>query len=63
MGLVSLLVFMFTGNFGVFTNIIWALIQLIKEGEISTAVGKTISMLLRKKGIEIPEELEELISE
>jgi hypothetical protein len=62
-GLASLLVFMFTGNFWIFTNMIWALIQLIKEGKISTAVGKTIAALLRKKGIEIPEELEELISE
>jgi hypothetical protein len=36
---------------------------LIKEGKISTAVGKTIAKLLSKKGIEIPEELQELISE
>jgi hypothetical protein len=36
---------------------------LIKEGKISTAVGKTLIVLLRKKSIPIPEELEELSSE
>jgi hypothetical protein len=59
----SLLGFMVTGNVWIFTNMIYALIQLIKEGKISTAVGKTIAKLLSKKGIEIPEELQELISE
>jgi Asp-tRNA(Asn)/Glu-tRNA(Gln) amidotransferase B subunit len=59
----SLLGFMFTGNVWIFTNMIYALIQLIKEGRISRAVGKTIAELLSKKGVEIPEELQELISE
>jgi hypothetical protein len=61
-GLVSLLIFLFTGNLWIFTNLMWALMQLIKEGKVSTAVAKTIVKLLRKKGIDIPEELEELIS-
>jgi hypothetical protein len=39
------------------------LIQLIKEGKISGAVSKTLIVLLRKEGIPILEELEEVISE
>jgi hypothetical protein len=42
---------------------IWALVQLIKEREISTVIGKTLIMFLRKKGSPIPEELEEIIFE
>jgi hypothetical protein len=59
----TLLIYLFTGNFLVFTHMIWALIQLIKEGKISRAVGKTLIMLLSKKGIPIPEELEDIVSE
>ena len=40
---------------------IWALIKLIQEGKVSRAVGKTLVMLLHKKGIAIPKELEELV--
>jgi hypothetical protein len=61
--LATLLIYLFTGNLLVFTNMIWALVQLIKEGKISRAVGKTLIVLLRQKGILIPKELEEIISE
>jgi hypothetical protein len=36
---------------------------LIKEGKISRAVGKTLIVLFHEKGIPVPKELEELISE
>jgi hypothetical protein len=62
-GLATLLIYLFTGNFLVFTHMIWALVQLIKRGSISKGVGKVLVMLLRKKGIPIPEELEEVLSE
>jgi hypothetical protein len=61
--LATLLIYLFTGNLLVFTNMVWALIQLIKEGKISRAVGKTLIVLLRQKGIVIPKELEEITSE
>jgi hypothetical protein len=61
--LATLLAYLFTGNLYLFTNMIWALIKLIQEGKVSRAVGKTLVLLLRKKGIEIPKELEELVSE
>ena len=61
--LATLLAYLFTGNLYVFTNMIWALIKLIQEGKVSRAVGKTLVLLMRKKGIEIPKELEELVSE
>ena len=59
--LATLLAYLFTGNLYVFTNMIWALIKLIQEGKVSRAVGKTLVMLLHKKGIAIPKELEELV--
>lgn len=58
--LATILIYLFTGNLLVFTNMVWALIQLIKKGKISRAVGKMLIILLRKKGISIPEELEDL---
>ena len=60
--LATLLAYLFTGNLYVFTNMVWALIKLIQEGKVSRAVGKTLVMLLDKKGIAIPKELEELVS-
>jgi hypothetical protein len=61
--LATLLVYMFTSNLYVFMNMIWALIKLIKEGKVSVAIGKSLVLLLRKKGVTIPEELQELVSE
>lgn len=61
-GLAALLEYIFTGNFLIFTNLVWALVQLIKEGRISKAVAKTRIMLINKKGIRIPKELEDAIS-
>ena len=61
-GLASLLIYLFTGNFFVFINMIWALIQLVKEGKVSRAVARALIVLLRKKNIPIPKELEDSIS-
>lgn len=61
-GLATLLIYLFTGNLLVFTNMIWALIQLVKEGKVSRAVAKALIVLLRKKCIPIPKELEDLIN-
>jgi hypothetical protein len=47
----------------VFKNMLGALIELLKEGKISRALSKTLILFLRKKGLDIPEELEELSSE
>jgi hypothetical protein len=60
--LAGLLIYLFTGNLLIFTHLIWALIQLIKEGKISRVVAKTLIVLLRKRGVSIPKELEEVIS-
>jgi Asp-tRNA(Asn)/Glu-tRNA(Gln) amidotransferase B subunit len=46
-----------------FTNMMCALIQLINEGKISRAVAKALVFLLRKEGLPIPKELEDVISE
>jgi Asp-tRNA(Asn)/Glu-tRNA(Gln) amidotransferase B subunit len=48
----------FTVNLSIFMNMVWVLIQLIKEGRISKAVAKTLIILLRKKGVKIPKELQ-----
>jgi polyhydroxyalkanoate synthesis regulator phasin len=40
-----------------------ALISLVKEGKISTAVARMIVNELRQRGVTVPEELEELIDE
>jgi hypothetical protein len=52
---------MFTSNLLAFTNMTRALLQLIKEGKISTAAAKTLIMLINKNGIPIPKNLEEFI--
>jgi hypothetical protein len=57
----SLLLSMFTSNLLAFTNMTRALLQLIKEGKISTAAAKTLIMLINKNGIPIPKNLEEFI--
>lgn len=63
MALATLLVYLSTGNLIVFKNMLGALIELLKEGKISRALSKTLILFLRKKGLDIPEELEELSSE
>lgn len=61
--IVALLVFLFTtGNMWVFTNILLALTQLLREGKISVARARIIAALLRSRGVLLPEELEKLIS-
>lgn len=62
LGFSSLLAYyFFTGNLFLFGQMIIALISLIKEGKISTAVARMIVNGLRQKGVTVPEELEELI--
>jgi hypothetical protein len=61
LGLASLLAYFSTGNLFLFGQIITALISLIKEGKVSTAVARMIVNGLRQKGVTVPEELEELI--
>jgi hypothetical protein len=61
-GFTSLLAYYFsTGNVFLFGQMIIALISLIKEGKISTAVARMIVNGLRQRGVTVPEELEELI--
>jgi hypothetical protein len=61
--LATVLTYLFTGNLYFFTTMIGALIKLIQEGKVSPAVAKTLVILLVKKGIVIPKELEELLSD
>jgi hypothetical protein len=42
---------------------IWALVELIKQEKVLRAVGKALVMLLNKKSVTIPKELEDLSSE
>jgi hypothetical protein len=58
----SLLAYYFSsGNLFLFGQIITALISLIKEGRVSTAVARMVVNALKKKGIPIPDELNEII--
>jgi len=61
LGFASLLAYFSTDNLFLFRQITTALISLIKEGKISTAVARMIVNGLRQKGVTVPEELEELI--
>lgn len=61
-GLATLLTYLFTGNLLIFMQMIWALVQLIKEGKISGVVARALIILLRKKNIPIPEELADAIN-
>ena len=62
LGFASLLAYYFSsGNLFLFRQIITALISLIKEGKISTAVARMIVVALNKKGVTVPDELNELI--
>jgi hypothetical protein len=64
LGFTSLLAYYFsTGNLFLFGQMIIALISLVKEGKISTAVARMIVNELRQRGVTVPEELEELIDE
>jgi hypothetical protein len=47
--LTTLLIYSFTDNFLVFTNMVSVLVQWVKEENILKAAAKTLAMLLRKK--------------
>ena len=57
----SLLAYFSTGNLFLFGQIITALISLIREGKVSTAIARMIVNGLRQKEVPVPKELEELI--
>jgi hypothetical protein len=57
----SLLAYFSTSNLFLFGQIITALISLIREGKVSTAIARMIVNGLRQKEVPVPKELEELI--
>jgi hypothetical protein len=59
-GFVSVLAYLFHGHLFIFSELITALLNLLKKGKISKHLARIIRNMLRIKGVTVPKELEEM---
>ena len=60
-GFVSVLAYLFgNGHLLMFSQVVTALLELIKSGQISKFLARIIRNMLRIKGVKLPEELEDM---